>query len=361
MGPPSIYHQRPTAFTSPPNTNIPILLQHFSHHDHAHRAKLMVANNEHSKSSMTTSYSSSDRRVSRPYGNIPSSHPSTVTMGTTTKTPTKSLGRPPTKSRSRDRYSNPLRYSSRSNRLSSTIPRYHSPASKTYSTSTLIPMSRMMVVKRSRSLLLRTDHSLPFPLHLLGLITPLHLYPLLEVIRTIIKLFTMSIYNTDLPMRKAAELLRSRNIILLLPPIPPMIVPLLPITLFDLLLFRTILCRMKRKMSILLSGSHLLGRNGTNILVIRLLVFELLDKLFLPKLTPTPTSHLSTSLNLEPATLMEKKRPRRCSICIRPRREVVNPIDHLLLNFLMLPCLRMLGLLSRKKRRGAGEEIDLDQ
>jgi hypothetical protein len=206
------------------------------------------------------------------------------------------------------------------------------------------------------------DHSSPYPLHLLDHITPLLLFPLLEVIRTIIKLFTMSIYNTDLPMRHMdAERFESRNMILPLLPTLPTIVRLLPITLFDLLPVRMMLCKMKRKMNILHSGLHLLGRNGTNILVIRLLVFELLDKLSSLKLTPTPMYPPSTALNLEPATPMAKKRPRRCSICIRPRLEVVNPIDHLLLNFLMLPCLRMLGLLFRKKRRGVAEEIDLDQ
>ena len=113
-------------------------------------------------------------------------------------------------------------------------------------------------------------------------------------------------------------------------------------------------------MSILPSGSSLLGRNGTSILVIRLLVFELLDKLFLPRLIPTPMYPPSKPLDLELTMPMEKKRPRHCSICIRPRLEVENPIDHLLRNFLMLPCLRMLGLLSRKKRRGVVAEIDLD-
>jgi hypothetical protein len=310
---------------------------------------------------MVTSYFNSVRPVSRPYGNIPSSHLSTATTATTAKTPTKSHGRLPTKSRSHDRYSSPPHSSSKSNQLSSTIHRYLSPVSKTYSTSTRIPMSKTMRVKRSRSSSLRMDHSLPYPPHLLDQITFLRLFPLLEVIRTIIKLFTMSIYNTDLPLRKAAEPLKSRNMILPPLPIPPTIVPLLPITLFDLLLVQTMLCKMKRKMNIPPFGSSLLGRNGTNTLVIRLPVFELLDKLFLLKLTRTPMYPPSKSLNLEPAILMAKKRPRRCSICIRPRLEVVNPIDHLLPNFLMLPCLRMLGLLSRKKRRGVEEVIDLDQ
>jgi hypothetical protein len=204
---------------------------------------------------MATSCSNSDRLVSRLSGNIPSSHPFTATMAITAKTPTKNHGKLPTKSKSLDHYSNQPLSSSKSNQQSNTTPRYHSPVSKTYSTSTRIPISRMMMVKRSRSWLLRTDHSLPYPLHLLDQITPLRLFPLLEDIRTIIKLFTMSIYNTDLPMHHMdAEPFESRNMILLLLPFLPTIVRLLPITLFDLLLVRMILCKMKRKTNILPSG-----------------------------------------------------------------------------------------------------------
>lgn len=313
---------------------------------------------------MPISCSNSDQPVSRLYGNIPSSLPSIATMAITAKMTTSSHGSLPMRSRFQDRYSNPPHSSLKSNQRSNRIPHYHLPASKTYSNSTLTPMLSMIMarVKRSRRWLLRTDHSLPYPLHRLGQIIPLHLFPLLEAIRTNIKLFTMSTYNTDLPLHHTdAEASRSRDTILPLVPIPPTKVPLLPITPSDPSLVRVTLCTRRRKTSILRSGFNLLGKNGTNIQVIRLLVSELLDKLFLPRLTRTPTCHLSRSLYLDPAMFTGKKRQRHCSICIRPRLEVENPIDHLLLNLLMLPCLRMLGLLSRKKKRGAEEVIDLDQ
>jgi len=158
-----------------------------------------------------------------------------------------------------------------------------------------------------------------------------------------------------------AEQSRSRDMVLApLLPIPPTIARPLPITPFDLLLDRMISFKMRRKMSILPSGSSQLGRNGTNILVIRRLVFGLSARLYLPKLTRKPVYRPSKLPNLELIIPMAKKRPRRCSICIRPRLEVENLIDHLLLNFLMLPCLRMLGLLLQKKRIGVVEVIDLD-
>jgi len=358
LDPPSSQSAHP-----PPPAILPVQLQGLLLYDYSFQAELIVANNGHSRNSMPISCSNSDQPGSRLYGNIPSSHPCTATMAITAKMTTSSHGSLPMRSRFLDLCSNPPHSSSKSNQRSNRIPHYHLPALKTYSNSTLIPMSKwtMGKVKRSRKWLLRTDHSLPYRLHRLGQTTPLHLFPLLELIRTNIKLFTMSIHNTDLPMRHTnAEPSRSRDMVLPLLPLHPTVVPLLPLILFDPSLVRMMLCKMRKKTSILPSGYNLLGRNGTNIQVIRLPVSELLDKLFLPRLTRTPTYRLSRSLYLDLAMYMAKKRPRRCSICIRPRLEVENPIDHLLPNLLMLPCLRMLGLLLRKKRRGVVEVIDLD-